>query len=60
MHDNDDVEEKYFAEMCDISDVRFYMPPNKRRTRVVLIAESDSDFNLMKFYLALKAYVERI
>lgn len=64
MDDSDEfrngAEEQYFAELCDISDVRFSMQPNKNRCRVVLVAESDTDFNLMKFYLALKAYVERI
>ena len=61
--DDDDFspsEEQYLAGLCDISDVRFFMPANKSRTRITLIIESETDFNLMKFYLSLKAYVEKI
>lgn len=60
MHDSDEVDEPYFAEMCDISDVTITMPPNRKRNRVVLVIESETDFNLMKFYLSLKSYVEKI
>ncbi len=49
-------------EMYDISEVEFDMPQNKKRSQITLIASdrSGADFNLVKYYLALKEFVEKI
>lgn len=56
----DDAHEEFFAEMYDISDVKFHIKQTRSRRKVELVAESESDFNLFKYYLALKTYIERI
>lgn len=64
MHDSDEddeLAEPYFAELCDISDVTYDMIPRKSRREVLLMIKAkERDFNLMKFYLALKAYTEKV
>lgn len=50
----------FSPDMYDTSDVEIVIQDGKRRNEVVLVATSKSDFNLVKFYLALKAYVEKI
>ena len=54
-------EEDYFDPLhYDISDVDFEMKqPNRREIRLIAKA-STSDFNLVKYYLALKSFVEKI
>lgn len=54
---DDDV---FGAEMFDTSDVVFEMPYRKKRNEVYLVAKSNSDFNLVKYYLALKDFVQKI
>ena len=47
------------SDLYDISDVVFEIK-QKRRREIALIATSETDFNLMKYYLALKNYIEQI
>lgn len=47
-------------EMFDISDVTFEMPESRSRRVVNVRLRSESDFNLIKFYLALNFYVEKM
>jgi hypothetical protein len=55
-----DDDEPYFADLVDISDVTVDMIPRKSRREVLFIVKSKSDFNLIKLYLALKNYTEKI
>jgi hypothetical protein len=48
------------AEMYDTSDVKFSIKDGRRRNEVTLVAKAETDFNLVKFYLALKEFVEKI
>ncbi len=50
----------YSPEMYNTDDVTFSMKDGRRRNEVILIAKSDSDLNLVKYYLALKAFIEKI
>ncbi len=54
--------EEFSPELYDTSEIEFEMPPNKKRNRVTLIAEdkSGADFNLVKYVLALREFVENI
>ena len=48
------------AEFYNIDDVEFSMQDGRRRNEVVLTAKSKSNFNLFRYYLALRAYVDQI
>jgi hypothetical protein len=48
------------AELFDISDVTCDIPKSKSRREVILVLRSQSNFNLMKFYLALRQYLEQM
>lgn len=52
--------EDFSPELYNTSDVVFTMKDGRRRNEVVLIATADSSFNLIKYYLSLKAFVEKI
>lgn len=56
----DPDDERFAPELYDTSDVKFHMPPSRSRKRVVLVADSETDFNLVKYYLALKEFTEKI
>lgn len=47
-------------ELFDTSDVSWNVKQTKDKRKVYLIAESETPFNLMKMYLALKEYTFRI
>ncbi len=57
----DDTDDIFHPDLYDISDVEFemYQPPKKRR-HIYITLKSETDFNLVKLYLALKGYVEKI
>lgn len=57
--DNED-EEIFDAVLFDTSDVEVYLKPSRARKEVVLVMKSETDFNLVKMYLALKDYVEQM
>lgn len=48
------------SDLFDISDVVFDIPPTRNKCKIYLVAKSDTPFTLMKYYLALKSYVEKI
>jgi hypothetical protein len=50
----------FSPEMYNTEDVVFEMPNGKRRNVVTLIARSGTDFNLVKYYLSLKEFVDKI
>jgi hypothetical protein len=50
----------FHPELYDTSDVTFEMKEGRKRNEITLVAKSDSDFNLVKFYLSLKEFVEKI
>lgn len=52
--------EDFSPEMYNTSDVKFTMKDGRRRNEVVLVAKSETDFNLLKYYLALKSFTEKI
>ena len=59
--DEDDEEiEPFVADLFDPSDVVWDMPKTKSRRKVMLTATSETDFCLMKLYLALVALTEKI
>lgn len=61
MHDHDEIDDhEFYAEACDISDVQVSIKPTKLRNQIVMVVTSETDFNLMKFYLSLKQYVTQI
>lgn len=53
-------EDWHYSPEFDISDIRFSKVPYKARTRLDLIIKSESPLNVMRVYLALKAYVFKI
>lgn len=56
----DEDKEHFDATLYDSSDVTFEMKqPHRREIRLIAKA-SVADFNLVKYYLALKAFVEKI
>lgn len=57
--DEDDLE-VYPAELYDSSDVKIEMRQSSRREIRLYLRASEADFNLVKFYLSLKDYVEKI
>lgn len=57
--DDQEEVEAFEHEMYDASDVKFEVR-NRGRNQIVLIAKSETDFNLLKYYLALKDYVDKI
>ncbi len=47
--------------LYDISDVTFELRQVRGRREIILVAKAEEDdFNLFKFYLALKDYVDKI
>jgi len=52
--------DSYVPEIFDPSDVTWEMPKTKTRRKVMLVATSETDFNLMKLYLSLVALTEKI
>jgi hypothetical protein len=48
------------ADMYDTSDVVFSIKENKRRTEVTLVATSKTNFNLLKYCLALRDFVDKV
>lgn len=56
--EDEDIEMIAECELFDISDVSWNTKSTKDMKKIYLIAEAeDLPFNLMKYYLALKAYV---
>ncbi len=53
-------EPEFLAELYDTSDVSWEMRQPRGRKEIWLFAKAPSGFNLIKFYLALKEYVEKI
>jgi hypothetical protein len=47
-------------EHFNISDIRWDVKNFRRGKEVHLIARSDSNINLMRYYLALKNYIEKM
>lgn len=60
IHDDDEDDEIFDSALFDTSDVEVYLKPTKARKEVTLIMKSETDFNLVKMYLALKDYVEQM
>lgn len=58
--DDDEIEAITESDLFDVSDVTWDVKQTKNKCKIYLIAESDTPFNLMKFYLALKEYTFRI
>lgn len=50
----------FSPEMYNTEDVVFSMRDGRKRNEVVLTAKSKSDFNLVRYYLALRFFVEKI
>lgn len=48
------------AELFDASDVTWEIAPSKRNDRVTIVLKSETSFNLMKIYLAIKMMSEKI
>lgn len=59
---DEEITEPFFAEECDVSDVKIDMIPRKTKARneVVLIVKGERVLTLFRFYFALKDYVEKI
>jgi hypothetical protein len=53
-------EDFHYSAEFDISDIRFDRASNKTRTRLDLIMKADHPLNVMRVYLALRAYVFKI
>lgn len=53
-------DETFSPELYDTTDVVFEMPHSRKRNVVTLVAKSHTDFNLVKYCLALKEFVEKI
>lgn len=53
-------EDFYDSQEFDISDIRFHKSSNIDRTRFDLILRADSPLNVMRIYLAMKAYIFKI
>lgn len=47
-------------ELFDISDIKIDIQRTKNSTKLYLILKSESPINLMRFYLSIKGYVEKI
>jgi len=62
MSDKDDeVDDDLFEmELYDTSDVTFDIKTRSRREIALVAKAATSDFNLVKYYLSLKEYVEKI
>ncbi len=58
--DDEEIEAIAESELFDCSDVTWDVKNTRNKCKIYLIAESDTPFNLMKFYLALKEYTFRI
>lgn len=56
----DDDDEIFDAALFDISDVEVTLKSSRSRKQVTIVLDSESDFNLMKTYLALKDYIEQM
>lgn len=56
--DGVDAEVISAAEMYDISDVKYSLGQTKSRKEIWLRMSSSDQFNLMRFYLALKYYID--
>lgn len=52
----------YSPELFNTEDVVFDVKPGRRRNEITLVARCSSkrDFNLIRYYLALKGFVEKI
>lgn len=57
--DDDDFED-LSPDLFDTSDVVFSVKETKRRNEITLVARAESDFSLIKYYLALQMYLEMI
>lgn len=58
--DEDIGDEICDAALFDVSDVKFELKQNVRKHLFTLIASSEDHWNLMRFYLALRAYVVKL
>ncbi len=47
-------------DMFDVADVTFDIKERRSRREIHLVARSDSDFNLLKYALSLRMFVEQI
>lgn len=47
-------------ELFDISNVKFDLKQNTSKGLLVLIAQSEDHWNLMRYYLALRSYVLKL
>jgi hypothetical protein len=56
----DDEFEDLSPELFNISDIRWDVKNYRKGCEVHLIAKSDSNINLMRYYLALKFYIEKM
>lgn len=59
MDELDDIE-VFDAELYDTSDVKVDLKNRSRREIALVFKASTADFNLIKFYLALRDYVDKI
>lgn len=48
------------SDLFDISDVTVEFRPTRNRRQVSLLLKSETDFNLMKYYLSLKTHLEQL
>jgi hypothetical protein len=56
----DEEEMQSAAEIYDISDVKHSLGQTKSRKEIWIRFSSESDFNLMRFYLCLRSYVDKM
>lgn len=55
--EDEEVEDFTDAELFDTSDITFDFQRTKGNTKIYLIMKSESPINIMRFYLAIKAYL---
>ena len=58
MHDDSDIDDQISDnELFDISDVQIEFQRTRGMCKVYMIMKSETPFNLLKYYLALKQYI---